>query len=596
MYANKVMLKQSYYGLVKQNGPWTLTPRDRQHLKERDAVYFGGGIPAGGTKHAGHANWMTSVAYPHRSDGLSANVDFTSYPSVKVTGKYTSSRLNAMSLGLRDRARALARGIGPVQGPPGLPVRQQPGAPGQPPTLQGPPSAPDVVSGPGELPTQVAPFTREPIAPTFQTLPDRLQGEKRKREGEAGMSGVRIDSRKFRKMRGSAGMMPSTEPTTTFTDGAPDFTGPIPGAWPTAAAPVNEPVVEPRNVPTSDAPPGEGEAELNQRQQSNVPDIVEDPFSDANAIPEGTAPSDANPFSDENAIDPTTGTVPTTGATPFVPGPDDFSKTVYTDETMPDVSNQPSVETVSTMRQKMRKKKKERSTTPYTKPSETAVKKSSTETDEVVGAPTATNDKGLIDYALESMKAGVNSIATAVGLGQAAEQSNTPATVIQEAQKTDPGLAQAGALGDAPAPQDMDIDIVKDLGGPEAEDRYTPSMTAERERRKKEKARKKKEETGGFVTRQYKAGETVTAEKRQRIKGGAKKGKVALQVETAPSAGPRKKHVYEGGEAFVKAPSGRKIKVGGKKYNELVQKGEMSPTQLTPPSSPETRRGKRGKK
>lgn len=133
-------MSTSFYGLVKPNGPWNLTPRDRKRLREEPALDVGGGVPAGGTLHAGHANWLVAVAYPNLSAPVSNhNIDFTSYPSVLSTPRDVKS--TAGYLGYRGRAKQYYKGLVPGQAaPPGQRVSVQPpagaGGPGAPPPTQ----------------------------------------------------------------------------------------------------------------------------------------------------------------------------------------------------------------------------------------------------------------------------------------------------------------------------------------------------------------------------------------------------------------------------------------------------------------------------
>jgi hypothetical protein len=70
--SNKIMLRTSryrqstnYWGLVQQRGPWDETPIDRARLRESKIYKLGGGVPDGGTEHAGHSIWSTTInPYP----------------------------------------------------------------------------------------------------------------------------------------------------------------------------------------------------------------------------------------------------------------------------------------------------------------------------------------------------------------------------------------------------------------------------------------------------------------------------------------------------------------------------------------------------
>lgn len=53
--------RSPFWGLVVQNGPWPETPLDLEHKYERDIKWQGGGVPAGGREHAGHAEWYAQL-------------------------------------------------------------------------------------------------------------------------------------------------------------------------------------------------------------------------------------------------------------------------------------------------------------------------------------------------------------------------------------------------------------------------------------------------------------------------------------------------------------------------------------------------------
>lgn len=60
MRLNK-MIKQPYWGLTQQRGPWKETRQDLKNLSNKDVVWRGGGVGAGGTTHAGHGNWFQEM-------------------------------------------------------------------------------------------------------------------------------------------------------------------------------------------------------------------------------------------------------------------------------------------------------------------------------------------------------------------------------------------------------------------------------------------------------------------------------------------------------------------------------------------------------
>jgi hypothetical protein len=53
--------QSNYWGLVQQRGPWEETAIDIQRLKNSKTVRLGGGVDDGGTVHAGHGQWRTSI-------------------------------------------------------------------------------------------------------------------------------------------------------------------------------------------------------------------------------------------------------------------------------------------------------------------------------------------------------------------------------------------------------------------------------------------------------------------------------------------------------------------------------------------------------
>jgi hypothetical protein len=51
----------TYYGLLRQRGPFRETKQDLKHVFEKDKDWMGGGVPVGGTAHIGHAFWESTM-------------------------------------------------------------------------------------------------------------------------------------------------------------------------------------------------------------------------------------------------------------------------------------------------------------------------------------------------------------------------------------------------------------------------------------------------------------------------------------------------------------------------------------------------------
>lgn len=51
----------NYWGLTQQRGPWKETATDKARLTTNQITGVGGGVPDGGTVHAGHATWDTLI-------------------------------------------------------------------------------------------------------------------------------------------------------------------------------------------------------------------------------------------------------------------------------------------------------------------------------------------------------------------------------------------------------------------------------------------------------------------------------------------------------------------------------------------------------
>ena len=588
------MLKTSYYGLVKQNGPWRKTALDRQHLAERDQLAMGGGIPAGGLKHAGHANWLLSVAYPDRSDGLSSPGQFSSYPSVKEMGVMPSQRT---SVSFRQRARAVARGIGPVSGPAGVPIRvtpsQTPGAPG---TVS-------MVGQPMIHQVQTPPVTREPI-PTMGMPPSPMTPEqavsvigKRAREEETqrNVKSVKLNPPKIIKQGPSVYRPTETTevslpsplapplPTSGITEISDIIFAPLPGGWPTQAAPVKEPVVEPRKqLLLLDAPSGQGELQLNEiahQQSSQIETTVAGP-SQTQMV---RLPNVVTPRLPDSIIEPTLA----------LPPPEGVSRK----EKMSEIRKQQAG--ITKQQRMMTREERRRRFMLLNEKVKSAVKPDATAPTEVIGpVPSQPIDSGsYIDATCGIMQQNLNAIDTAVGLGQTIETTSTPAGVvnlIQSASTTDPGLAQAAALADAPAPTDF--------GLPSPTMKYIPSMTAEREQRKA--AKKKKAE----AKKQREVGREVTitdqGRKVRRLNKGVENTiqrpkpspiNTAVQnVRGMPALTPESRKSPNGTEWQVRwGTMKRWAKLGSEKYKKAVVRGDIKPFTPPTPSPTLTRKGKK---
>lgn len=77
--------RSPFWGLVMQNGPWPETPEDVARKSEKDIKWEGGGVPAGGREHAGHAEWyaqMQSVS----GQNFGSQTYIPAPPPMNVTG------------------------------------------------------------------------------------------------------------------------------------------------------------------------------------------------------------------------------------------------------------------------------------------------------------------------------------------------------------------------------------------------------------------------------------------------------------------------------------------------------------------------------
>ena len=57
----------TYYGLLRQRGPFRETKQDLKHVFEKDKDWMGGGVPVGGTAHIGHAFWESTMNPPQQA-------------------------------------------------------------------------------------------------------------------------------------------------------------------------------------------------------------------------------------------------------------------------------------------------------------------------------------------------------------------------------------------------------------------------------------------------------------------------------------------------------------------------------------------------
>ena len=60
----------TYLGLLRQRGPFKETKRDLAHVYEKDVNWQGGGVPVGGSLHAGHGYWSSSMDLPSFAPNL----------------------------------------------------------------------------------------------------------------------------------------------------------------------------------------------------------------------------------------------------------------------------------------------------------------------------------------------------------------------------------------------------------------------------------------------------------------------------------------------------------------------------------------------
>ena len=58
---NKQMIRKPFWGLTQQKGPWRTTPLDVQRARETEPNWQGGSVGKGGTQHAGHDRWQSSI-------------------------------------------------------------------------------------------------------------------------------------------------------------------------------------------------------------------------------------------------------------------------------------------------------------------------------------------------------------------------------------------------------------------------------------------------------------------------------------------------------------------------------------------------------
>lgn len=88
-----------YWGLVEQRGPWKETPKDDANLAKAGPV-VGGGLGAGGTKHAGDGHWAALIN-PYQQNGRRPSP----YPSKYVQRRVVSKK----PLGIRANKGVLGK-------------------------------------------------------------------------------------------------------------------------------------------------------------------------------------------------------------------------------------------------------------------------------------------------------------------------------------------------------------------------------------------------------------------------------------------------------------------------------------------------------
>ena len=95
------MPRTPYYGLVVQNGPYSVS----KYRNQKDHYWQGGGIPAGGRQHAGHANWLQVMQYPTRAAYQSKGL-----PKAKALPEPTDWD-SVITLSPHEYALKLSRGV-----------------------------------------------------------------------------------------------------------------------------------------------------------------------------------------------------------------------------------------------------------------------------------------------------------------------------------------------------------------------------------------------------------------------------------------------------------------------------------------------------
>ena len=60
-------IDMTYLGLLRQRGPFKETRQDLSHVYEKDKNWEGGGVPVGGTAHAGHGFWSATMNPPNKA-------------------------------------------------------------------------------------------------------------------------------------------------------------------------------------------------------------------------------------------------------------------------------------------------------------------------------------------------------------------------------------------------------------------------------------------------------------------------------------------------------------------------------------------------
>ena len=78
-------VREPFWGLVQQNGPWSQTPKDIRQARERQPLWNGGGVETGGTAHAGNGGWRSVTNFDRqRSSFMPAPPPPTKYATPTI--------------------------------------------------------------------------------------------------------------------------------------------------------------------------------------------------------------------------------------------------------------------------------------------------------------------------------------------------------------------------------------------------------------------------------------------------------------------------------------------------------------------------------